>query len=91
MNKYSSAVTLAGGGGLTIITLFITWGLAGFPKPIPDWFAPTCATIVMALVHLAYNVLKRKDPQLAQDISEVINTAEGTTNPLTVNQQESTQ
>ncbi len=81
MNKVSSSVTLAGGSAFTILSLFMEWMIAGFPKPVPTWVAPTCALIVLWLVHFLFNLLSKDKPAVAAAVEQAIASVEA--NPAT--------
>ena len=76
MNKVNSSVTLAGGSAFTILSLFMEWMIAGFPKPVPTWLAPTCAMIVLWAVHFLFNLLSKDKPAVAAAIAQAVNSVE---------------
>ncbi len=71
-NKVSSTVTLAGGSAFTILSLFMSWMIAGFPKPVPGWVAPTCAAVVLWLGHFCFNLLASRRPAVAAAATQAL-------------------
>jgi hypothetical protein len=71
-DKVSSMTTAAAGGGVTLISMAIEYALNGFPKPVPVWAITMLATVVATIAHVAFNLLKKKDPTLAQAIAEAM-------------------
>jgi hypothetical protein len=66
----SSTVTATAGGGVTLISMALEYALDGFPKPVPAWALTLLATGVAWTFHIGFNLLKKRNPDLAQVIVE---------------------
>ena len=71
-DKISSMATAAAGSGVTLISMAIEYGLNGFPKPVPVWAITLLATAIATVAHIVFNIIRKKDPALAQAISEAM-------------------